>query len=190
MMRRATITVVTLALAGAIAAPSFADETTSSLPLLVSGDVASECRLSPAAEGPGDANVRFSSVAGGSQVTVAMFVDPTTARTRSSTGAVQFQITCTGPHTLKVTSGSGGMVNGTTSVTGQGFTNRADYTLAAQWNGASRSVTTSGAAASLDLSQTNGAQGALTVTVSIPPGQGPLVAGAYQDTITVDLSAN
>jgi hypothetical protein len=117
-------------------------------------------------------------------------VDPATAKTKAAVGTVQFQVICTGAHTLTVSTGSGGLINTTTSATGAGFSNRADYTLQAAWDGASRSLTTSGSAASLDLSGSDSVTGALTVTVTVPSGQGPLVAGAYQDTISIDLSAN
>ncbi|HEY1750669.1 MAG TPA: hypothetical protein VGG29_05365 [Caulobacteraceae bacterium] len=168
-----------------------AADTAGSQPLVIAGQVASTCQMSPATQGPGNLNVAFSAAGGGaSQLAVNLMVDPSTARTQSVVGVVQFQVLCTGAHTLKVTSASGGLVNTTTTTTAGGFSTRADYSLQAAWAGASRSLTTSGSAASLDLSGADSASGALTVTVTVPSGEGPLVAGAYQDVISIDLSAN
>ena len=168
-----------------------AAETAGAPPLVISGQVPSTCQMSPAAQAPGGDNVTFSANGGNaSSVTVNLMVDPNTAKTQGAVGAVQFQVICTGAHTLTVSSASGGLVNTTTSATGAGFANRADYTLQAAWDGITHTLTTRGSAASLDLSGSAGATGALTVTVTVPSGEGPLVAGSYQDTISIDLSAN
>lgn len=168
-----------------------AAETATAGPLLVNGQVPSACRLSPATQGRGASNVTFTDNGGAaSLVTLNTMVDPNTARTQSAVGVVQFQVLCTGSHTLTVSSTSGGFVNTTTSATGNGFANHANYTLQASWDGKTRALTTAGSAASLDLSGSDGATGALIVTVTVPPGEGPLVAGTYQDTINIDVSAN
>src|SRR5262249_17266333 len=110
---------VALALAAVSQAPARAAETASSGPLLVSGQVPSACRLRRPAEGPGSANITFSANSGAaSSVSVNVLVDPNTAKTQSAVGVVQFQVSCTGAHTLTVSSLSGGLVNTTTTTTG------------------------------------------------------------------------
>ena len=182
---------VLVALAAVGQSAARAAETASAPPLLVNGQVAAACRLSPASEGAGGANITFSQNGGNaSSLTVNTMVDATTAKTQAAVGVVQFQVLCTGAHTLTVNTASGGLVNTTTQNTAAGFANRIDYGLQAAWNGVTRNLTTSGSAASLDLSGADANTGALTVTVTVPSGEGPLIAGAYQDTISIDLSAN
>lgn len=181
----------TLALAALGQPAAHAAEAAAASPLVISGQVPSACQMSPASQAPGGDNVTFSANGGNaSSVTVNLMVDPSTAKTQGAVGGVQFRVICTGAHTLTVSSTSGGLVNTTTSASGAGFANRADYTLQAAWDGMTRSLTTNGAAAKLDLSGSDSASGALVVTITVPSGEGPLVAGAYQDTISIDLSAN
>lgn len=187
----AALSLAALAQSAAAAAPGAGPQTSSSGPVIVDGVVPSSCRLSPATAGSGASNVTFTDHGGAaSDVTVNLLVDPNTARTQSAVGVVQFQVLCTGAHTLTVSSTSGGLVNTSTSASGGGFENRANYSLQASWDGKTRTLTTNGAKASLDLSGLDSATGPLIVTVTVPPGEGPLVAGAYQDTINIDLSAN
>jgi hypothetical protein len=187
MMRRA-IALLLAAFAVATSAVAAPDQNPSQ-PLTVKGDVPVRCKMSPPVSGGSGTNTTFAQNSSGGEIDLTALVDANTAKTLAAQETIQFPIICTGAHTLTVTTQHGGLVNQNVAAPAGGFAVHADYTLNATWAGTTRSLTTSGAQAALDLSQSDAAGGELTIGFSLLGGVGPLQAGTYSDEIVVQLNA-
>jgi hypothetical protein len=186
MMLRTLSFAALVSLAGAGVA--FAqDQTDVTDRLSINGTAPSVCQMN-APQSSGGTNVQFSvSSSNAGQVDFQALANPQTAVAQPSTVSVSFPVTCTGAHSLTVSSSNGGMTNPAPGA--QGFSTRVDYALTAQWNGDTRQFQTVGSPASLSLTESDGATGNLTVAISVAGGGQPLVSGAYTDQVTVQFSA-
>jgi hypothetical protein len=152
----------------------------------IDGNAPSVCQMN-APQGSGS-NVQFSVNSSNSgQVDFQALANPNTAVAQASSVSVSFPVTCTGAHSLTISSTNGGLTN--PSPGAQGFATRVDYALSAAWNGDTRQFTTVGTPTSLNLTESDGATGNLTVGITVPGGGLPLVSGAYTDQVTVQFSA-
>lgn len=167
-------------------APGAAAADIPSQPLQVNADVPVRCKLSTPSAGM-SLNTSFSPNGNGGDIALTQLVDPNTSMTQAAEGSVLVPITCTGAHTLTVTS-RGGLTNQNATAAG-GFATHVNYALTASWGGTTETSETSGSALTLDVSQGGPQTGNLTIAVSLPPGRGPLVAGTYTDEIVIQLNA-
>ncbi len=160
--------------------------TTTSRPLQVNGAVPVRCKISLPAAGA-SLNTTFSAESNGGELDLTDFVGQD-AKTHATEGAIRLPILCSGAYALTITSHGGGLSNQSSNTASGGFAVHVDYLLSASWAGATRSVQTSGAEVTLDLSQSGAQSGDLSVAFSLPAGLGPLVAGAYRDEIIIQLN--
>lgn len=124
------------------------------------------------------------------QINITQLVDQTTAEPMSATINLALPVICNTAHTLSVTTANGGLarVGGNarnTNVT-NGFREFLPYQVTAVWaghsvNGGSQTPTP------VTIAVADGAAGQLSLTISVPPGGAPLVAGNYADSIIVQL---
>lgn len=174
-----------------LAPPALAQTTTApdtaTRAVIVQGTAPDLCRID-AATTAGLTNSRFTVAdAGGGALDIRVLGDPVTGVAQPATATIIIPVICTGAHNLYVNT-KGGLANASPGI-GPGFATRVDYTLSANWAGQNASLTTTGVAASLNLSQTDAAAGDLTVSVNIPGGGLPLTNGAYSDEIVVQFNA-
>lgn len=93
---------------------------------------------------------------------------------------------CNQSHTLSLDSVRGGMTNGETAPNGQ-FRTVLPYSVTLSWAGVTQ--TFSSADPALAAAIGSAARGPLTVSITIPSGGTPLVAGAYSDQLVLELGA-
>lgn len=120
--------------------------------------------------------------ANSAQVRILQLADPTTAVPEAATMDMTFPVTCNTAHSLTISTLQGGLVNA--SPPGPGFRNRLDYQVNANWDGQHVSGTS---AAPVQMSVPNAATGQLDLSIVIPAGGIPLVAGAYSDSLIVNI---
>lgn len=150
------------------------------------GSAASVCRMSEAESGD-SANVTFTADSNGGVIELNNIVDDQGIGQPASV-TLTFPVICTGPHSVSVSSASGGLRNlSATMQDVQGFSDRIDYTLLGRWAGEAAQVTTSGGPVSMDLSRSGPARGMFTIGISAPGGE-RLIAGDYEDRLTVTFN--
>lgn len=189
-MRRAIGSLLLPASLMLCAAPQWAGaaETSPSQSFMVQGLVPTRCKISaPLASTGSNASLGVST--NGSELDLTALVDATSAKTLASQITIQFPIVCSGAQSLTISTQQGGLNNQEAAGASGGFQTHANYVLNVSWGGLSQSLTTSGSAATLDLSQSDPASGNLTINFNLPSGQGPLQAGTYADAIVVQLNA-
>jgi len=94
---------------------------------------------------------------------------------------------CNQAHRLSLGSLNGGLVNIDGTPVGGPFRALLPYTVGVSWGGASE--TYDSATPGVTLSSGDAATGSVTVTIEIPAGGAPLVAGAYSDQLVLELAA-
>lgn len=155
----------------------------------LSGDAPSACVIS-APQAQAGANAAFQAIDGASaRVRIVDLVDPMTAQPRAASINLAFPVICNGAHRLTVRTADGAMVRaGDPDPQAPGFRDRLAYEVSAAWAGLSASGSST-TLTPVDLSLGNGAAGVLSLAVDIAPGGQPLIAGAYSDSLIVELQA-
>lgn len=103
----------------------------------------------------------------------------------SANVVVSIPATCTQAHVLSVSSLNDGLRTPETVSPSSGFRNVLDYSVDIDWAGESNSFTASGADLAAPIP--DAVQGAVTVTISLPGGGDPAIAGIYTDEIILQL---
>jgi hypothetical protein len=117
------------------------------------------------------------------------FIDPQTGVPRASGISLAIPITCNGPHHIRVSSARGSLLREGASSTEAAIRSELNFNVALEWAGLSSSFNTD-SARSLDLPVADAATGTARVTISIPGGGSPLAAGAYTDTLVVEVETS
>lgn len=152
--------------------------------LQISGNAPESCVITTPAQGA-IANATFTAGPNSAQVTITQLVDPTTAVPQAATIDMLFPVVCNTAHTLTISTAQGGLVlQAAAPPPGAGFRNRLDYQVNANWVGQQVSGTS---AAPLQISSPDAATGQLDVSIAIPAGGEPLEAGAYSDSLIVNI---
>lgn len=178
-----------LALAFACAAGAAAAQTldTAQQRVDLAGTAPSVCKMDAPRSG-GGGNIQFSvSSNNAAELDFRALANPTTAVAQATQVSVLFPVICTGPHSLTVSSTNGGLTNPAAPATG--FATRVDYVLTAQWSTDQKQFQTVGSPTSLNLTESDGVAGDLTVAIAIANGVLPLVSGSYTDQVVVQFSA-
>jgi hypothetical protein len=153
----------------------------------LAGTVPSVCKMdAPHSSGAGDVQFTVSSN-DAAELNFQALANPTTAVAQAAQVSVSFPVICTGAHSLTVSSTNGGLTNPAQAVAG--FATRVDYALTAQWATDQKQFQTAGAPTSLNLTESDGVAGDLTVAIAIANGALPLVSGPYTDQVVVQFSA-
>ena len=117
------------------------------------------------------------------------FVNPTTAVPTGGQVFIGVPVSCNGAHTLIVRSTNGRLTLESGAAAAGGFRNTVDYSLTAQWAGLNQTFNTQSASTlQIPVSQAN--SGDALVTIDIPAGGQPLVAGIYSDLIVVEVTVS
>jgi hypothetical protein len=125
----------------------------------------------------------------GAAVEFRRFVDPDTALPLPITLNIAFTSTCNFSHRVTLASRDGGIarVGGATAAPGFAFSR--NYSAEVAWAGGQSQFTTSGTAGEGTGLNVPGANiGGFDLTVSAPAGATPLLAGAYTDVLTIQVS--
>ena len=115
-------------------------------------------------------------------------VDSTTALARASAIELAVPVICNASHTVTVRSYNGGLLRQGAQGTGRssgGFSEFQAYQVGLQWQGQIVQLGGQGGSASIAWAQP--AKGDLTVSITIPQGTAPLVAGTYTDAVVVEI---
>lgn len=187
-MRTALLSALLIA-APATAQTAVVDEAANSTRTIqISGIAAPACVIRPAGAQAGT-NATFVGTASSGTVTITNLVDPVTAQPVPSRITLTLPIICNSAHVVRLRSAGGALRReGRAVVQGSVFTDQLPYSYSLRWAGGGTlspqqsnqlvTVTASGAAA-----------GVAEVTLDVPGGGRPLVAGNYGDTVIVELGA-
>lgn len=130
-----------------------------------------------------------SSGASGGTVAITAFADPQTALANPASVQVEIPVICNSAHEVAVRSLNGGMLrSGGTRAELQGFIQFLPYEVQLDWVGRTLSAP-SDAPSPLGLAVPSAGQGMLTVDIALAAGSAPLVAGAYADTLQIEITA-
>lgn len=155
----------------------------------VAATAAPACSISTGnAVGSQNASFQSAGTSGGT-VAITAFADPETAQANPASVQVEIPVICNSAHAVSIRSANGGMLRtgGTTTAMG-GFIQFLPYAVQLDWVGQSLSGQSDNQGA-LSMRVPNPGQGLLTVDIAIAPGQAPLVAGAYADTLQIEITA-
>jgi hypothetical protein len=151
------------------------------------GTAPSVCKMeAPHSDGGGSVKFTVSSN-DAVELTFQTLANPATAVAQAAQVSVSFPVICTGAHSLTVSSTNGGLTN--PALPAAGFATRVDYALTARWAADQMQFQTVGSPTSLNLTESDGVAGDLTVAIAIAKGALPLVSGPYTDQVVVQFSA-
>jgi hypothetical protein len=184
-----------LAFGGVLAGTAAAQESQSQS-FTIRAHAHSVCKLS-VLENAGASNMTLNPDSGaGGIVTIPALSDANTDQVQPASIALTVNIICNRAHSLKVTTGHGGLspaVAGSEAHTG--FANRVDYATHANWGGAAALLQTSGVSgqASPEIHSPGAYTGNLSLQILVDrsgAGNLPLEAGSYTDSLKLTLSAH
>lgn len=187
MMRKALILAAVLLAPGAALAQTV-QTGTGRLDLI--GEAPSACLVSAPASAVGS-NASFALTgAQSAQINITQLVDQTTAQPRAASISLAVPIICNTAHRLIITTTNGGLarVGAISHNPGSvnGFREFLPYQVTANWSG--QNVTGGSQTLSpVNISTTDGAAGQLSLTIDVPAGGDPLVAGVYSDSVVIEL---
>ena len=147
------------------------------------------CNIAPgSAAGSDNASFQSSGTSGGT-VAITRFADPQSARANPVSVRVEIPVVCNSAHAVSLRSANGGMLrSGGAPGTVAGFIQFLPYAVQLDWVG----QTLTGASDSsepLALDVPNAGQGLLSVDIAIAGSDAPMVAGAYADTLQIEITA-
>lgn len=146
------------------------------------------CVLAAAAPVEAD-NAAFSATgANGGQIAIRQLVDANTATSLASSVRLDLPLVCNASHRILLRSANGGLLraggSAVTAVAG-GFAEFMPYRFGLGWAGQELDRSSDQGEASINADRP--ASGSVELRVATLPGQGPLVAGQYSDTIVVEF---
>jgi hypothetical protein len=159
--------------------------------LSIEGAAPVACSIRVITLAPGSAGALQSATQGNAVVRLGTpdFVNPTTAVPTGGQVFLGVPIICNGAHTVIVRSTNGRLTLESGAAAAGGFRNTVDYSLTAQWAGLNQTFNTQSASTlQIPVSQAN--SGDALVTIDIPAGGQPLVAGIYSDLIVVEVTVS
>lgn len=184
-----------IALAGTLAAPALAqpviiESTARAVQTVeVSGIAPPACLVRPA-NGQRGINATFETTGGSSgTVTITNLVDPTSARVLPSRITLSLPITCNSAHVVRLRSATGALRREREATIPAGaFTDVLPYEYGLRWAGGG-TLSPAQSREMVTVAASGAASGLAEVTLDVPGGGRPLVAGRYGDAIVVELGA-
>ena len=186
MMRSLALSLL-LALAPGVALAQTTTTAASQGRLDIVGQAPNACVISSAGSAAG-ANAVFRSLnAGAAEVRITEMIDPQTSTARASSINILLPIICNGAHRLVLTSGNGGLLRdgGSTAASPGGFREFVPYQVSAVWSG--QTAAQSSDSGPVVINVRDGAAGDASVTIDVPGGGAPLIAGGYTDAVVIEL---
>jgi hypothetical protein len=150
------------------------------------GSAPAACQISTATA-PSSQNVQIGALSPGSAgISISQMVDENAAPL-GATVVLVIPAVCNQAHTLNLSSLNGGLLGDGDAAAAGAFRSLLPYSVTVNWAGGEQLLLTP----DQDLSVVFGdaAAGVVTVTIQIPQGGAPLVAGAYTDEIVLELGA-
>lgn len=171
-----------MAAAGPAAAQS--EPTQASIQAMFRGAAPAGCRLSTP-NAPTTDNAQVAALAPGSaDIAINQLVDAAGAPI-GATIVLVLPAVCNQAHTLNLSSLHGGLLGDGGAAAGGPFRSELPYTVTVAWAGNQQSFLTTDGAMAFALGEAS--TGVVTVTIQIPAGGAPLVAGAYSDELVLEL---
>jgi hypothetical protein len=151
------------------------------------GEAPNACVISSAGSAAGANAVFRSLTAGAAEVRITEMIDPQTSTARASSINILLPIICNGAHRLVLTSGNGGLLRdgGSTAASPGGFREFVPYQVSAVWSG--QTAANSSDRGPVIINVRDGAAGDASVTIDVPGGGAPLIAGGYSDAVVIEL---
>jgi hypothetical protein len=154
----------------------------------VSGIAPPACLVRPAS-GQRGINATFESSGSSGTVNISNLVDPVSARVLPSRITLTLPITCNSAHIVRLRSAGGALRReGAAVVPGAVFADTLPYEYGLRWAGGG-TLSPSQSSQAVTVAANGAASGVAEVTLDVPGGGRPLVAGRYGDTIIVELGA-
>jgi hypothetical protein len=154
----------------------------------VSGIAPPACLIRPAG-GQTGLNATFVSSGTSGTVTISNLVDPVSARVLPSRITLTLPITCNSAHVVRLRSAGGALRREGVAVTPSAvFTDVLPYEYGLRWAGGG-TLSPQQSSQAVTVAANGAASGVAEVTLDVPGGGRPLVAGRYGDTIIVELGA-
>lgn len=183
MMRAAVLlpSLIVAAFAGAAAAQQPA---TQQPQLSYRGDVAAGCILSAPTIGA-STNATAQNASGGSADVVITRLAGDDGVPEGAEVSLVLQAACNQSHTLNLESLLGGLTNGQPAPANGQFRTVLPYQVTLSWAGTTQTFRSDDPALAAAIA--SAARGSLTVSITIPSGGSPLVAGSYADQLVLEL---
>jgi hypothetical protein len=154
----------------------------------VSGIAPAACLVRPASAQRG-INATFESSGNSGTVNISNLVDPVTARVLPSRITLALPIICNSAHVVRLRSAGGALRReGAAVVPGGAFTDELPYEFGLRWAGGG-TLSPQQSSQLVTVASNGAASGVAEVTLDVPGGGRPLVAGRYGDTVIVELGA-
>lgn len=170
--------------AGGAAAQS--NEQTATIQATFRGVAPAACRMS-APTAPTSENAQVGALSPGSaDIAIDQMVDQDSSPL-GATIVLVLPAVCNQAHTLSLSSLNGGLLGDGAQPAGGAFRTLVPYSVTVSWAGGEQLLLTPDQNLSVVFS--DAAAGVVTVTIQIPQGGAPLVAGAYTDEIVLELGA-
>lgn len=147
------------------------------------------CNISSgAAAGSSNASYQSAGASGGT-VSITTLADPQTAQAAPASAQIEIPVVCNSAHEVSIRSANGGLLrSGGTFEQISGFAQFLPYRVALDWVGQSRAGQ-SDTDEPLTVIVPNAGEGLLTVEIAVEGGDAPLVAGIYEDTLQIEITA-
>lgn len=150
--------------------------------LVITGQSPQACVISGAAQSS-VSNATVTTGAGAAQVVVGQLVDlnavPLAARV-----SVALPVICNTANVVSISTSNGALTLENPAPAAPGFRSQLPYQLSATWAGQQETVNSG---TPLTITSANAATGNLLLTIAIPAGGEPLIAGTYTDSVVVLL---
>jgi hypothetical protein len=187
-MRAAALILFALAAPAAGQAVVNEDAARTTQMIQVSGIAPPACLVRPAS-GQRGINATFESAGSSGTVNISNLVDPVSARVLPSRITLTLPITCNSAHVVRLRSAGGALRReGAAVVPGAVFTDQLPYEYGLRWAGGG-TLSPQQSSQAVTVAANGAASGVAEVTLDVPGGGRPLVAGRYGDTIIVELGA-
>lgn len=182
-------------IAAALANPALAQQASATgdnieRAIVFEGDARRACVLkAPTAASQVNATLSQSANGVNVELTPQGFIDPQTGVPRATGISLNLPITCNTAHRIRVASRNGALLRAGGGEDTGTFRSRLDFSVDVTWAGLTQSFNTANAGETI-LIVPDASTGAATITIAIPGGGNPLAAGAYSDTIVVEVEAS
>ncbi len=179
------------AFGASLALPAFAQQLPGNQVLEFAGRAAPSCIIQPGVTGTGtNANFVSTNPSRG-EVRIAQLVNPETSTPLAMTMQIALPVICNSAHIVTVRSENGGLArngNRRNLVRNGGFVEFLPYRMSTAWLGTNASAM-SNAQTGLRVTTSNGGAGALSINLSIAAQNTPMIAGRYEDSVIIEVSA-
>ena len=147
------------------------------------------CIIAPGSAAGLDNAIFQSSGSSGGTVAITNFADPQTAQALPASVRVEIPVVCNSAHEVTLRSTNGGMLrSGSTAAMLASFIQFLPYAVELDWVG-QRLSGPSDVSQPLAMAVPSAGQGVVTVEIAIAGSDAPMVAGAYADTLQIEITA-